>query len=75
MLLQLVFLLMILACTYFISYKHNLPALTSVAVIAGLNPGQSNSYCDGYIGVGHGIVEAARQTAIAQAIGCTISEF
>jgi hypothetical protein len=40
--------------------------------IASLNPGQLNAYCNGYIGVGHGLVGAAMQTAIAQAIGCTV---
>ncbi|KAL4063404.1 hypothetical protein J3A83DRAFT_2730159 [Scleroderma citrinum] len=52
---------------------HNLPPLTSAATIAGLNPGQLNAYCNGYVGVGHGLVGAARQTAIAWAIGCTVT--
>ncbi|EDR15936.1 uncharacterized protein LACBIDRAFT_321028 [Laccaria bicolor S238N-H82] len=51
---------------------HNLPLLTSAATIAGLNPSQLNSYCNGYVGVGHGLVGAASQTAIAQAIGCKV---
>jgi len=52
---------------------HDLPPLTSAATIAGLNPGQLNAYCNGYVGVGHGLVGAARRTAIARAIGCTVT--
>ncbi|KAF8347962.1 hypothetical protein F5887DRAFT_954955 [Amanita rubescens] len=52
---------------------HNLPPLTSLAMITqGLNPGQLDAYCDGYVGVGHGLVGVARQIAIAKAIGCTL---
>jgi hypothetical protein len=57
----------------YLYWKHNLPPLTSAATIAGLNPGQLNAYCNGYVGVGHGLVGAARQIAIARAIGCTVA--
>ena len=50
-----------------------MPPLTSAAIIAGLNPGQLDAYCDGYVGVGHGLVGVARQTAILRAIGCTVT--
>ncbi|KAF8338510.1 hypothetical protein F5887DRAFT_920035 [Amanita rubescens] len=56
--------------TQFIGNVHQIQATNSNSptrsTIAGLNPGQLDAYCDGYVGVGHGLVGAAGQTAIAQ---------
>jgi hypothetical protein len=67
------FLNFILTPHTYLYWKHNLPPLTSAAIIAGLNPGQLNAYCNGYVGVGHGLVGAAMWTAIAQAIECKVT--
>ncbi|KAF8308531.1 hypothetical protein F5887DRAFT_1256268 [Amanita rubescens] len=63
--------------TQFIGNVHQIQATNSNcptrSTIAGLNPGQLDAYCDGYVGVGHGLVGVAGQTAIAQVIGCTFT--